>query len=288
MPLTSLERAARGRGRSVRRRRGAGEHRVDRVRDELDVPELLGGDVRDEVVERPRALLVAEVERLERVVQEHGHAQGRRDAHRTERHLDEQPDRVPVPVAALRDGWRGLRKRCRSGREDLPPVVGRRRPDDPRSRPGRERRRRRGRAIGTDGRRRGKRRSPEHRPSVDLGEERVGQELTAEEGSWTNTPTGYAYQWQRCDADGTNCLPVVGANGKTYGVRTADVGFALRVRVTARNASGSGSANSALSAVVAPAVTVTDKRPTLRIVSVRFLGARVYARFGSATTPGRT
>ena len=116
------------------------------------------------------------------------------------------------------------------------------------------------------------------RPSI-LGEERVGQELTAEEGSWTNNPTSYAYQWQRCDADGRNCLPVVGANGKTYGVRTADVGFAMRVRVTARNADGSGSADSTLSAVVAPAVTVTNKRPTLRIVSIRFLGARVYARF---------
>jgi hypothetical protein len=31
--------------------------------------------------------------------------------------------------------------------------------------------------------------------------------------------------------------------------------------------------------IVAPTVTVTNKRPTLTIVSVRFLGARVYARF---------
>ena len=76
-----------------------------------------------------------------------------------------------------------------------------------------------------------------------------------------------------------NCLPVPGANGKAYGVRTADVGFRMRVRVTARNASGSGSANSVPSAIVAPATTVTNQRPTLRIVSIRFLGARVYARF---------
>lgn len=116
------------------------------------------------------------------------------------------------------------------------------------------------------------------RPSI-LGEERVGEELTAEEGSWTNSPTGYTYQWQRCDADGTSCLAVVGANGKTYGVRSADVGFRMRVQVTARNASGSGSVNSVLSAIVAPAVTITNQRPTLRIISVRFLGARVYARF---------
>ena len=116
------------------------------------------------------------------------------------------------------------------------------------------------------------------RPSIS-GDARVGEELTAEEGTWTNTPTAYAYQWQRCDIDATNCLPVVGATGKTYGVRNADLGFRLRVRVTARNASGSGSALSAVTAIVVPTVTVTNKRPTLTIVSVRFLGARVYARF---------
>jgi hypothetical protein len=57
----------------ARGRRRAGEHRVDRIRNELDVAELLRRDVRDEVVERPRALPVAKVEGLERVVQERGH-----------------------------------------------------------------------------------------------------------------------------------------------------------------------------------------------------------------------
>ena len=116
------------------------------------------------------------------------------------------------------------------------------------------------------------------RPST-TGNERVGEELTAEEGTWTNSPTSYAYEWHRCDADGPTCLAVPGANGKTYGVRSADIGYRLRVRVTARNASGSGSADSVLSAVVTPTVAVTNRRPTLTIVSVRFLGARVYARF---------
>lgn len=116
------------------------------------------------------------------------------------------------------------------------------------------------------------------RPSI-TGEARVGEELSAEDGTWTNTPTAYAYQWERCDIDGTGCLAVTGANGKTYGVRTADLGFRLRVRVTARNANGSGAANSSLTEIVAPTVEVTNTRPTLTIVSVRFLGARVYARF---------
>jgi hypothetical protein len=41
---------------------GAGQHGVDRGGDQLDVPELLGGDVGEEVVEGPRPLTVAEVE----------------------------------------------------------------------------------------------------------------------------------------------------------------------------------------------------------------------------------
>ncbi|HUQ23589.1 MAG TPA: hypothetical protein VM049_11315 [Gaiellaceae bacterium] len=116
------------------------------------------------------------------------------------------------------------------------------------------------------------------RPTI-TGEARVGEALTAEEGTWTNTPTGYTYQWQRCDIDATICLAVAGAVGKTYGVRTADVGYRLRVTVTARNANGSGAATSALTDIVAPAVEITNTRPTLTIVSVRFLGARIYARF---------
>jgi hypothetical protein len=111
------------------------------------------------------------------------------------------------------------------------------------------------------------------------GTAKVGQELTADEGSWSGNPTGYAYQWQRCDADVAACSPVTGATGKTYGVRLADLGYRLRVAVTARNAKGSATANSAITAIVAPAVAITNKRPTITIISVRFSGATVYARF---------
>ena len=115
-------------------------------------------------------------------------------------------------------------------------------------------------------------------PSI-AGTPKVGQELTADEGSWTGNPTAYAYHWQRCDADVASCTNVLGATGKTYGVRTADLGYRLRVTVTARNARGSATANSAITAVVAPAVTITNRRPTIAIISVRFSGATVYARF---------
>lgn len=116
-------------------------------------------------------------------------------------------------------------------------------------------------------------------PPTITGTPKVGQTLTANEGDWTGNPTGYTYQWQRCDADVASCTSVVGATGKTYGVRLADLGYRLRVAVTARNAKGSATANSAITAIVAPAVTITNKRPTLTIISVRFSGATVYARF---------
>ena len=116
-------------------------------------------------------------------------------------------------------------------------------------------------------------------PPTISGTPKVGQELTVDEGSWTRNPTGFAYQWQRCDADIASCTNVVGATGKTYGVRLADLGYRLRVAVTARNANGSRTVNSAITAIVAPAVTITNKRPTIAIISVRFSGATVYARF---------
>ena len=110
------------------------------------------------------------------------------------------------------------------------------------------------------------------------GTPKVGETLTAQNGTWTNEPTAFQYQWQRCDADGSNCLNVTGATGQTYGVRIADLGFRLRVAVTAHNAQGTATANSGVTAIVGPAAPITNTRPTLVIISIRFLGARVYAR----------
>ena len=116
-------------------------------------------------------------------------------------------------------------------------------------------------------------------PPTISGTAKVGQTLTANEGSWSGNPDAYAYQWQRCDADVATCSNVALATAKTYAVRLADLGFRLRVVVTARNQKGSGTATSAITAIVAPAVTITNRRPTITIISVRFTGATVYARF---------
>ena len=116
------------------------------------------------------------------------------------------------------------------------------------------------------------------RPTIS-GEPRVGQELTATEGTWSGNPTSFAFQWQRCNIDAFTCASVTGATGRTYGVRLADLGFRLRVEVTARREARSGTAVSSTAAVVEPTRPVTNRRPTLRILGTTFLGARIYVRF---------
>jgi hypothetical protein len=111
------------------------------------------------------------------------------------------------------------------------------------------------------------------------GTPRVGEQLTADDGTWTGNPTSFAYQWQRCDADIVSCANAIGATGKTYTLGLADLGYRIRVQVTAKNAKGSTTATSALTTIVAPVAKITNQRPTIAIVSVRFSGSQVYARF---------
>jgi hypothetical protein len=90
------------------------------------------------------------------------------------------------------------------------------------------------------------------------GSATVGSTLTATQGSWTGSPTGFTYQWVRCPRDGglptgANCAAIGGATTTQYVVQSADVGLRLRVRVTATNADGSSTAASnATARVTAP------------------------------------
>jgi hypothetical protein len=119
------------------------------------------------------------------------------------------------------------------------------------------------------------------RPSV-TGDAVVGSPLTVDNGTWTGAPTSFTYQWLQCDQFGGACVQVVGATGKTYGVRLADVSSRMRVDVTAKNADGSTTRRSTPSDIVEPLPVVTtpgNKAPTIRFLSLKRLGARVYARF---------
>ena len=87
-------------------------------------------------------------------------------------------------------------------------------------------------------------------PPAVSGTAQEGQQLSASTGTWSGSPTGFAYQWRRCDTGGGACANVAGATVSTYTPVSADVGSTLRVRVTASNAAGSSSADSAQTAVV--------------------------------------
>ena len=70
-------------------------------------------------------------------------------------------------------------------------------------------------------------------PPTITGTPRVGETLTAQNGTWENSPSTFTYQWQRCDANGAAAPNIAGATAKTYQIVNADAGDTLRVRVTA-------------------------------------------------------
>jgi RHS repeat-associated protein len=76
---------------------------------------------------------------------------------------------------------------------------------------------------------------------------RVGTAMKTWDGSWTNEPVIFSYQWESCEADGTRCVPIAGATSQSYTPVQADVGHRLRAMVTATNNGGSTSAPSVLS-----------------------------------------
>jgi predicted actin-binding protein len=125
-------------------------------------------------------------------------------------------------------------------------------------------------------------------PSIS-GSARDGSLLTASHGSWTNSPTSYAYQWQRCDAQGGSCADIAGATSNHYTVQTADVGHRLRVQVTATNSSGSGVAVSRPTDVVQPTGTAPKNTSPPTISGTPQAGATLTVSPGSwSGTPAPT
>ena len=92
---------------------------------------------------------------------------------------------------------------------------------------------------------------PSTSPSV-TGTPIEGQTLTADDGQWA---AGVQIQrsWQRCDASGANCSDIVGPTGPQYALTATDVGYTVRVVVTASDGSASATAASIPTGAVAPA-----------------------------------
>lgn len=85
-----------------------------------------------------------------------------------------------------------------------------------------------------------------------LGSPEVGAKQTTTKGTWTESPTGYAYQWQRCNSAGGECADIAGASASTYVPVEADHGHTLVAKVTASNAAGEATATSAPTKVILP------------------------------------
>jgi hypothetical protein len=84
------------------------------------------------------------------------------------------------------------------------------------------------------------------------GSPQAGLTLTAMRGTWTGSPTSFSFAWSRCDASGNGCAAIAGATTRLYLVTATDIGHTLRLTVAAHNASGTGRATSAPTAVATP------------------------------------
>jgi hypothetical protein len=88
------------------------------------------------------------------------------------------------------------------------------------------------------------------------GNARTGSTLTASSpGSWTGSPTSYAYQWQRATSGGSYSN-IPSATSSSYDLTDTDIDKYIKVSVIATNSVGSSSA--ALSAATSIVVDLAD------------------------------
>jgi hypothetical protein len=120
------------------------------------------------------------------------------------------------------------------------------------------------------------------------GSATVGSTLTATQGAWSGNPSSFTFQWVRCPStgglpDGSDCAAVGGASTQAYVVNTADVGFRLRVRVTATNADGSATAASNATALVGAASQPPTRTADPTIAGTPRVGSTLVATQGQWT-----
>jgi hypothetical protein len=99
-------------------------------------------------------------------------------------------------------------------------------------------------------------------PPTISGTARQGAALSASSGSWTGSGNTYSYQWLRCS--NTACSDIASATGLAYEPVASDIDETIRVRVTAANSSGTSSALSAETDVVAAGAPPSNtSKPTI-------------------------
>ena len=87
-----------------------------------------------------------------------------------------------------------------------------------------------------------------------------GDTLTESRGSWNGGPTEFSYLWETCASE-EGCQAIPGATSQTLLVPADTAGETIRVRETATNTAGSGSA------VSSPVGPVVSAKPTVSAVS---------------------
>jgi hypothetical protein len=100
-------------------------------------------------------------------------------------------------------------------------------------------------------------------PSIS-GSAAIGQQLTAQNGTWSGVDCDTTYQWQEASsADASSWTPISGATSATYTPTSSDAGLFLEVVVTESNAAGSTpEASAPTTEVPTPAVATTGTGTT--------------------------
>jgi RHS repeat-associated protein len=99
-------------------------------------------------------------------------------------------------------------------------------------------------------------------PALSTSKPRVGVPLSVSNGTWSNSPLSYSYQWETCtgEVEGKRvCSPILGATSQTY--TPAEEGVRFAATVTASNANGAlAVASSSISSYTLPGATFTKTK----------------------------
>lgn len=115
------------------------------------------------------------------------------------------------------------------------------------------------------------------------GTARTGDTLTASTGSWIGSPSSYTYQWQRSLTSGGSLVDIGGATNSTYVVSEFDVGYFIKVSVTATN--GIGTASAVLSSETVAVLDIASTNTALPVITgTARTGATLTTSFGSWTS----
>ena len=93
---------------------------------------------------------------------------------------------------------------------------------------------------------------------VITGNATVGSSLSVSDGTWTNNPESYSYQWYK-----TSVGLISGATSSSYTVQAADNGYTLYCIVTATNGGGSATATSNTTSTVTYQAPVNTVLPAI-------------------------